>query len=95
MIRHIALVEFTPGTTPAQTEALAIALRSMRIKGMQRLTCGLDLGLKVGNVPFAAVAEFDDLSGFRNYDTDEEHNRIRRELVAPITQRLFRTQYEL
>jgi hypothetical protein len=43
----------------------------------------------------AFVAEFEDEAAYRAYDTDAEHNRIRRELLAPIAERIERFQYEV
>jgi hypothetical protein len=95
MIRNIVLVKFRPGTTQTQIDAVTSAVRAMEIAGLISLSFGTDLGLREGNVSFAAVFDFEDEAAYRAYDRDEEHNRIRRELLAPIAERAERCQYRL
>jgi len=95
VIRNVAMMRLKAGVGPEQVEALTHALEAMRIKGMLRLTAGRDLGLREGNLDYAVVADFEDEAGYRAYDADPEHNRIRRELVAPIVERVERAQYAL
>ena len=44
---------------------------------------------------FAAIFDFEDELAYRAYDLDEEHTRIRRELLAPIAERAERCQYRI
>jgi hypothetical protein len=43
----------------------------------------------------AIVCDFTDADAFRAYDADGEHNRIRADLIAPLTTRVERSQFEL
>jgi hypothetical protein len=95
MVRTIVLVKFRPGTTQAQIDAITSAVKAMEIPGLINLSFGTDLGLREGNMSFAAVFDFEDEDAYRAYDRDEEHNRIRRELLAPIAERAERCQYRL
>jgi hypothetical protein len=56
---------------------------------------GTDLGLRPGNLDLALVADFESVEAFTAYDQDEEHGRIRRDLVAPVTDRIERCQFEI
>ena len=95
MIRHIVLVKFRPETTREQVEALIAAMRALEIRGARDYSIGTDLGLREGNMSYAGVFDFEDEEAWRAYDRDEEHNRIRRELLAPIAERVERCQYRI
>jgi hypothetical protein len=95
MIRNVTLMRFKEGTSPDRIDELAVAMRGLRIDGMRELTMGRDVGLRDSNMDWAVVADFDDVEAYRAYDSDAEHNRIRRELVGPIAERIERCQFEL
>jgi len=95
MIRNIALWKFRPGTTREQVEALISAIQAMPIPGLRGLSFGSDLGLREGNMSFAVVYDFEDEASYRAFDTDPEHDRIRRDLAAPILEQAERCQYRL
>jgi stress responsive alpha/beta barrel protein len=94
LIRHIYTAKFKPGVTEAQVDEWWAALQKLSIEGMRSFTGGRDLGLREGNADFALTADFDDADAWRRYDEDEEHNRIRRELAAPMTAEMGRIQIE-
>ena len=83
------------GTPPDQIHAVERAMKALRFEGCGRWEMVQDLGLREGNLPYAFVSEFEDEAAYRAYDTDAEHNRIRRELLAPIAERIERFQYEV
>ena len=95
MIRHVALLQLKPGTSPAQVQALAAALSTLRTPGLISLRSGPDLGLREGNLGFAVVTDFEDQAAYHAYEADPEHNRIRAEHVFPITERAERCQFEV
>ncbi len=89
------LVRFKPDARPEQVAEIERSLRAIKFEGCTHWTMAKDLGLREGNMSHAFVAEFVDEAAYRAYDTHAEHNRIRRELVAPIAERIERFQYEL
>jgi hypothetical protein len=95
MIRHIGLFILKPGTTAAQVAPWVSAIKAMTVPGLLAHTWGLDLGLREGNASMAAVFDFADEAAYQAWDTDDEHNRIRRELMQPILVRAERCQYRL
>jgi len=95
MIRSVIAVKFKAGTTPAQARSLVDAMQGVRVDGMRSLDCGTDLGLKDGNWDYALTADFDDQDAYTRYDLDPEHNRIRREIGAGMTESAVRVQFEL
>lgn len=95
MIRNVVLFKAKPGTEPAALERVADAMLSLQVPGMLNLTAGPDAGLREGNFDFAIVADFEDEAAYRAYDEDPEHNRIRRELVAPVAAAVERCQYRV
>jgi hypothetical protein len=92
-IRNVTLIWYKPGTDAAVMDEVATRTRALAIDGMEALWAGRDLGLRPGNADAAVVADFHDADGYRRYDADEEHNRIRRELLAPIVERVVRVQF--
>ncbi len=95
MIRHVGLFILKPGTTAAQVEPWVSAIKAMTVPGLLNHTWGLDLGLREGNASMAAIFDFTDEAAYQAWDTDAEHNRIRRELMQPILERAERCQYPL
>jgi hypothetical protein len=95
VIRNVVLVSFKPGTTVEQIEAIGSAMGALRLDGMRSWQLVRDLGLRDGNMPYAFVSEFDDEAAYRRYDADPEHNRVRRELLAPIAARTERIQFSV
>lgn len=95
MIRSVVLFSVKDGTRPEQIDAIVRAMKAIRFEGCSRWELVRDLRLREGNMPYAFVSEFDDAAAYRAYDTDAEHNRIRRELLAPIAEKVERFQYEV
>jgi hypothetical protein len=95
MIRHIGLFTLKPFTTLDQVRPWVDAIKAMPSPGLIEHTWGLDLGLREGNATMAAVFDFVDEAAYRAWDTDAEHNRIRRELMQPLLVRAERCQYRL
>jgi hypothetical protein len=92
-IRNVTLIWYRSGARDDAIEATIDATSSLRVTGMETLVAGRDLGLRAGNAHAAVVADFHDAEAYRRYDADEEHNRIRRELLAPIVERIIRVQF--
>jgi hypothetical protein len=59
------------------------------------MASGFDLGLREGNANYAITVDLADEDAYRVYDLDEEHNRIRREMFAPISASIERIQFRL
>ena len=96
MIRHVALVWLRPGITPGRVDAITSALSELRIEGMIGLTAGPDLGLRGGgNAGLAIVTDLRDEAAYQAYDQDPGHDRIRRELILPVAERLERCQFQV
>lgn len=96
MIRNVVVGRLLPDVPDAQVEAALQALRDLRVDGVELdLVAGRDLGLRVGNASYAITVDLADEAAYRAYDLDEEHNRIRRELFAPISESIERIQFRL
>jgi hypothetical protein len=95
VIRNVVLIKLKPGTPPEAVEGLRQALEKVDSPGRRSFSMGMDAGLRDGNVDVAIVGDFDDEDAYRAYDADPEHNRIRRELLAPIAERVERCQYRI
>lgn len=96
MIRNVVVGRLNDGVDPAQVEKGLQALRELRVEGLDLdLKAGLDLGLREGNAHFVLTLDLPDEESYRIYDADPEHNRIRRELFAPISSSIERIQFRL
>jgi quinol monooxygenase YgiN len=95
VIRNVVLVKFKPDARPEQLAELERALKAISFQGCTRWEMARDLGLREGNASHAFVAEFVDEAAYRAYDAHPEHDRIRRELLAPIVEKVERFQYEV
>lgn len=95
MIRNVVLVKLKPDARPEQLAEIERAMKAIRFEGCTRWEMARDLGLREGNATHAFVAEFDDVAAYRAYDAHPEHNRIRRELLAPIVEKVERFQYQV
>lgn len=92
-IRNVTLIWYRSEAADDAIEATIDATSRLRVKGLETLVAGRDLGLRAGNADGLVVADFQDADAYRRYDADEEHNRIRRELLAPIVERIVRVQF--
>jgi hypothetical protein len=96
VIRNVVVGVVADGVPPEQVEAALQALRDLRVAGLEfRVLAGQDRGLRPGNASYCLTADFGDDEAYRVYDADPEHNRIRRELFAPISTSIQRIQFEL
>jgi hypothetical protein len=95
VVRNVVLIRLLPGATDEQVDRFVTALRALPVGGLVSMTIGRDAGLRDGNADVAIVSDFEDEASYRTYDADEEHNRIRRELVAPIAGGVERCQFRL
>ena len=96
MIRNVVVGRVRADVPAEQVEAAIQALRDLTVEGVDfRLVGGRDRGLRDGNAHFALTADFVDDEAYRVYDADPEHNRIRRELFAPIAESIERIQFTL
>jgi hypothetical protein len=97
VIRNVVVGSVRDGVTDEQIEQALTAIRELRVDGVELVgaALGRDLGLREGNASFAITVDLVDEDAYRRYDTDEEHNRIRRELFAPIAASIQRVQFRL
>ena len=93
MIRNVVVARLRPGADETLLDQGLAALRALRIDGLLRLDCGRDAGLREGSWGYAVTADLADETAYRRYDDDEEHNRIRRELLAPVSEQIVRVQF--
>lgn len=95
MIRHVVVIRLKPSATAGQVADIESALAAMEFPGRLSFTMGRDLGLRPGNMDVAIVVDLDSVDAYRTYDALEEHNRIRRELIAPVADSVERCTFEL
>jgi hypothetical protein len=94
MIRNVVRVKLKPGSDRDAVRAVQDGFRALDPPGCVAYTLGDDLGLRDGGWSFAIVADFTDEAGYRAYDADAEHNRLRA-LLTPHVEQLARVQFRL
>lgn len=95
MIRNVVVGRLREGVAPEDAEKALDAIMALDPPGCLDMKVGLDAGLREGNWDFTIVADFSDVDSYQAYDTDDEHNRIRRELFAPISEQIVRIQIDV
>ena len=96
MIRNVVVGRVHQGTPVEDVERALHALRDLRVDGVTcRMVSGVDAGLRPGNASYAITVDLADEEAYRVYDADPEHNRIRAELFAPISERIERVQFRV
>lgn len=96
VIRNVVVGTVKDGVTTEQIEEALAAIRGMKVPGVElTVVTGVDLGLREGNANFAITVDVADEEAYKVYDADDEHNRIRRELFAPISASIQRIQIRL
>lgn len=96
VIRNVVVGTVKDGVTTEQIEEALAAIRAMKVPGVElNAVTGVDLGLRDGNADFAITVDLADEEAYKVYDADDEHNRIRRELFAPISASIQRIQFRL
>jgi hypothetical protein len=96
VIRNVVVGRVRPGTPLEDVEAALQALRDLRVDGVEfRMVSGVDAGLREGNASYAITVDLADEQAYRVYDADPDHNRIRREMFAPISERIERVQFRV
>ncbi len=94
MIRNVAIFRLKVDADRSSVVQAIEALEALRTPGMHGIRCGLDAGLKEGNWDLAVVADFEDADAYREYDRDDEHNRIRQRL-STLVESGARCQFEV
>lgn len=94
MIRNVVVGRLRPGAALEDAEKALAAIAALQPPGCLDMRVGVDAGLRDGNWQLAITADFVDAESYQRYDAEEEHNRIRREMFAPIVEELVRIQFE-
>jgi hypothetical protein len=96
MIRNVVVGRLRDGVPPEEIEPGLQALRDLKVDGVAfTLVAGVDLGLRDESASYALTCDFVDEDAYRVYDADPEHNRIRREMIAPLSVSVERVQFRL
>ena len=96
MIRNVVVGRLRPGIDPSEIQPALDAILAMRVEGVTyTVAAGVDLGLREGAASYAITGDFADEDAYRAYDADAEHNRIRREMFAPLSETVERVQFRL
>ena len=93
-IRHLAILALKDDVDRTKIAAAMDLLRA-RVPGFTRAAYGEDAGLKVGNGGFGVCFDFADEAAYQKWDTDPEHDRIRRELIFPFVTGISRVQFRV
>ncbi|WP_298991335.1 Dabb family protein [uncultured Pseudokineococcus sp.] len=92
MIRNVVVGRLHDGVEPSALGPGLEAVVALEPPGLVSVVVGLDAGLREQSWDFAITSDFVDEEAYRAYDEDEEHNRVRRELFAPLCAEIARVQ---
>jgi len=91
-VRNVVLGRLRDGVDPADLQAALDAIEALDPPGLTSIVIGRDLRLREESWDFAITSDFVDEDAYRTYDLEDEHNRIRREMFAPICADIARVQ---
>ncbi len=94
MIRSVVLAKLTPGYDAAELDDIQACLRNLNCPGTRHYSVGTDARLRGGSRDFTIVADFDDVTAYRGYDEDAEHNRVRTR-PALLFDEVARVQFDI
>ncbi|MGY1915275.1 Dabb family protein [Blastococcus sp. HT6-30] len=94
MIRNVVVGRVRAGVPQQRIEEALAAVVALHPPGCLDMRVGVDAGLRAGNWSFSITADFVDADAYRAYDAEAEHDRVRRELFAPISEEVVRIQFE-
>jgi Stress responsive A/B Barrel Domain len=94
MIRNVVVGRLKPGLERTAIEPALAAIAALSPPGLIECRVGTDLRLRDGSWDFAITSTFVDEDAYRAYDLDAEHNRIRREMIAPVSAETVRVQFQ-
>ena len=95
MIRNVVVGKLDDGVALDDITPALDAILALDPPGLVEVHVGTDLRLRAGGFDFAITNDFEDADAYRAYDLDEEHNRIRQEMFAPLCQQIVRIQFTL
>jgi len=97
VITHLVMFRWKPEIPEGQVERITAALSALPavVPTIRSYRCGPDVGAGgAANFDYAVAATFDDIEGWRVYDEDAEHNRVRAEVVRPWLAERAAAQFE-
>jgi hypothetical protein len=97
VITHIVSFRWKPEMPETHVAVITDALRALvpMIPEVRSYDCGSDLGLSTQpNDDYAIVATFDDVEGWRAYDSHPEHERVRADVIRPWIAERSAVQFE-
>ncbi|MGD9702959.1 MAG: Dabb family protein [Acidimicrobiia bacterium] len=97
MITHVVMFRWRPEMPSGQQERIVAALSSLpdAIDSIRSYALGPDVGASgAANFDFAISATFDDIDGWRAYDTHPEHDRVRADVIRPWIAERASVQFE-
>ena len=95
MIRNVVVGRLRDGVALEQVRPALAAIAALDPPGLVACRVGTDLRLREESWDFSITSDFRDEDSYRAYDAEAEHNRIRRELFAPLCEQIVRVQFAL
>jgi hypothetical protein len=93
VIRNVVVGRVRQGVPREAVEEALAAIVALQPEGCLDMRVGVDAGLRPGNWGFSITADFVDEDAYRRYDLEQEHNRVREEMFAPICDDIARVQF--
>ncbi len=93
MIRNVVVGKVHDGIPLEDVQPGLDAIAALQAPGLLAVHVGTDLRLREEGWDFAITDDWADEASYRDYDLDAEHNRIRRELFAPLCAQIVRVQF--
>jgi Stress responsive A/B Barrel Domain len=89
------MFQLRPEATDNEIGALIATLSNMNVPDAPVPIVARDAKLREGNLDIVFQCDFVDEGSYWRWDSDPEHNRVRREVVAPLVAQVHRIQVRL
>ena len=82
MLRHVSVIRWKDGASPAEQSALLAAIRALpeHVPGIRSYVVAEDAGIDSDTADFVVIADFDDAEGYRHYRDHPDHAVVKRDL---------------
>ena len=96
MVRHVVMFSFKDDAAPRAIDAYEAAIRGLPaiIPQIRDFKVGRDIGVNPGNLHMVVNADFDSVADYLAYRDNPDHQRVIKELGAPIMAQRAAVQFE-